>query len=135
MRRTDRARHGVENRGSTISGRLPAAVVAAALLALACGGGGPSAEEVAQGQTQFRKTCATCHGQNAEGMPRLGKDLHNNAFVQSKSEAELIQFLKEGRPATHPDNTRGVDMPPKGGNPAITDEELRLIVGYLRSIQ
>ncbi len=107
----------------------------AVVLLVACGGGGASDDQVAQGLQEFRRTCATCHGQNGEGMPRLGKELFNNEFVQSKSDAELIAFLKEGRPATHPDNTRGVDMPPKGGNPAITDAQLGLIVAYMRSIQ
>lgn len=108
-----------------------------ALLGTACGGGGGStvSEEAAQGLVQFRRTCAVCHGQNAEGMPRLGKNLHSNPFVASQTDDGLVQFLIEGRPATHPDNTRGVDMPPKGGNPALTNENLRQIVVYLRSIQ
>ncbi|MEZ5331836.1 MAG: cytochrome c [Thermoanaerobaculia bacterium] len=109
-----------------------------ALLLVACGGGsgGGSAEsaDVAQGHELFRSTCATCHGPDAEGMPRLGKNLHENAFVQGKSDEELLKFLKEGRPATHPDNERGVDMPPKGGNPALTDEDLKEIIVYIRSI-
>jgi disulfide bond formation protein DsbB len=28
-----------------------------------------------------------------------------------------------------------VDMPPKGGNPALTDQQLLDIVAYIRSIQ
>ena len=112
-------------------------LVGVALLGTACGGGGGSStsEEAAQGLVQFRRTCAVCHGQNAEGMPRLGKNLHNNLFVASQTDEALVQFLIEGRPATHPDNTRGVDMPPKGGNPALTNENLQQIVVYLRSIQ
>jgi len=108
-----------------------------ALLGTACGEGGGSttSEEAAQGLIQFRRTCAVCHGQNAEGMPRLGKNLHNNPFVASQTDDALVQFLIEGRPATHPDNSRGVDMPPKGGNPALTNENLQQIVDYLRSIQ
>lgn len=110
----------------------------AALLIVACGGGsgGGSAEsaEVAQGHELFRSTCATCHGPDAQGMPRLGKNLHENTFVQGKTDEQLLQFLKEGRPATHPDNERGVDMPPKGGNPALTEEDLIKIVAYIRSI-
>lgn len=109
-------------------------VATVALVAGACGGGGGGGDAAAQGQAEFRKTCATCHGPNAEGMPRLGKNLHDNEFVRSQSDTELVQFLKEGRSATHPDNDRGVDMPPKGGNPAITDEQLTLIVAYMRSI-
>ncbi len=80
------------------------------------------------------RTCATCHGPTAEGMPRLGKDLHDNAFTKSLDDAALVEFLKEGRPASHPLNERGVDMPPRGGNPALTDDDLGLIVAYLRTL-
>lgn len=114
---------------------LGAGAVIAVLFAAGCGGGAPAPELVAQGQDDFRKTCATCHGTNAEGMPRLGKNLHQNEFVRGKSDQELLDFLKVGRPADHPLNERGVDMPPKGGNPAITEAQLTAIVAYMRSIQ
>lgn len=65
----------------------------------------------------------------------LGKDLHGNEFVQSLSDEELVAFLAEGRPATHPLNERGLAMPPRGGNPSLSDEELRLIGDYLRSLE
>jgi len=108
--------------------------LAAALLVAACGGGGATGPEVARGHDLFKGTCATCHGPEAEGMPKLGKNLHDNAFVRGESGEALVAFLKQGRPATHPDNTTRVDMPPKGGNPALTDEDLKAIVAYLRSI-
>jgi len=117
---------------------LGACLVGAILMLAACGGGsgGGSAESanVAQGHELFRSTCATCHGPDAEGMPRLGKNLHENAFVREQSDEELLQFLKQGRPASHPDNERGVDMPPRGGNPALTDADLIKIIAYMRSI-
>lgn len=108
-----------------------------ALLASACGGGGGEGQsaEVAQGQKLFQATCASCHGKNAEGMPKLGKNLHDNEFVRGLSDEELLAFLKQGRPAFHPLNERKVDMPPRGGNPALSDEDLRLIGEYVRSIQ
>ena len=118
---------------------LAALTFAVVLLAVACGGGGDapaaSAADVAAGHDSFKKTCATCHGPNGEGMPKLGKNLNANAFVQGMSNADLVEFLKLGRPSTHPDNTRGVDMPPKGGNPMLTDADLGLIVSYMRSVQ
>ena len=112
-----------------------ALIVLAAVVTLtgACGGGGETGDTAA-GHAAFKKTCAVCHGPDAEGMPNLGKDLHANEFVKSQSDDQMTQFIIEGRPATHPDNTRGVDMPPKGGNPAVTDEQLQLIVVYMRSI-
>lgn len=112
-------------------------VVGLPWLTAACGGGGGgsvSSEQLARGYDEYRKTCATCHGPEGRGMPRLGKDLHGNEFVKNLSDDELVEFLKVGRPAGHPLNERGVDMPPRGGNPALSDEGLRLIVAYLRSI-
>lgn len=101
----------------------------------ACGGSSGPPEEVAQGMELFRGTCATCHGQDARGMPKLGKDLHNNEFTKGKTTEELATFFKEGRLASHPDNEAKVDMPPKGGNPLFTDEDLRLIAVYVQSLQ
>jgi disulfide bond formation protein DsbB len=45
-----------------------------------------------------------------------------------------VDFNKPGRPATDPLNPTGVDMPPRGGNPALTDDDLVDIVAFLRSI-
>lgn len=42
-------------------------------------------------------------------------------FIKSQSDAQLVEFIKKGRPASDPANTTKVDMPPKGGNPALTD--------------
>ena len=74
-------------------------------------------------------------GPDAEGVALLGKNLHDNEFVSSLSDAELVAFLAEGRLATHPLNERRVAMPPRGGNPSLSDEDLGSIADYLRSIQ
>lgn len=100
----------------------------------ACGDGGNSSAEAAPGQRLFVANCALCHGQNAEGKAMLGKGLQANEFVRNLSDQELVEFLKAGRRADHPLNERGVDMPPKGGNPGLSDEDLQLIVVYLRSL-
>lgn len=107
----------------------------AAVLAAACGGPRVDASEAARGRDLFQRTCSLCHGTDARGMPRLGKDLHGNPYVRARTDAELVEFLERGRPANHPLNERGVDMPPRGGNPALTDDDLAAIVAYLRSIQ
>jgi mono/diheme cytochrome c family protein len=114
---------------------------ALALSLAACGGGGQSggdtpapAGDAANGQALFTGTCSSCHGPDATGIAGLGKDLTTSTFVAERSDAEMIEFLKTGRPATDPLNTTGVDMPPRGGNPALTDDDLVDIVAYLRSI-
>jgi disulfide bond formation protein DsbB len=115
----------------------PGAVVAIAVLAAGCGGGGggdaPADSMAARGEKLYQQTCATCHGADGHGMPRLGKDLHDNDFTKGLSDAEMLQFIKEGRPAWHEDNTQGVDMPPKGGNPTLTDEDLLAIIAFQRT--
>jgi len=98
----------------------------------------PAGEAVggsANGQTLFQGTCSACHGQNAEGVNGLGPDMHDNAFIQSKSNADMILFLAAGRSTTDPENTTGIAMPAKGGNPSLTNEDLADIVDYLRTLQ
>ncbi len=114
-----------------------AAIVTMGVLA-GCGGGGdpaPADPAVKRGKVVYDRVCATCHGQDATGMQGLGKDLHANAFAMAASDAELVEFMKEGREATHELNETGVAMPPKGGDPTITDDELGDVVAYLRTLE
>lgn len=68
-------------------------------------------------------------------MPKMGKNLHDNPFIQTRSAAELVDFLKVGRRSYDPLNLTGVDMPPRGGNPALTGQDLAAIAAYLESLQ
>jgi mono/diheme cytochrome c family protein len=120
----------------------------------ACGGGGgsepaqpaaqpaaqqPAAQPVSQGDPAKGKeafaTCAGCHGMDAKGIQGLGKDMTTSEFIKGQTDEQLLAFLKVGRPATDPLNTVGVDMPPKGGNPALSDAQLLDIIAYMRSLQ
>lgn len=87
----------------------------------------------AQGETLF-VSCVACHGTDGTGVAGLGKTLVASEFVNSSSDADLVAFLKVGRSTSDPANTTGVDMPPRGGNPALSDEDLGFIVAYLRSL-
>lgn len=113
------------------------ALAITALLAVGCGGsdggGAVASASIAEGEQLYQKTCATCHGADGHGMPKLGKDLHDNAFTKGLSDEEMLAFLKQGRPAWDPLNTQGVDMPPRGGNPALTDEDLLKIITFQRT--
>jgi len=123
-------------------------VIVCLLLALplalaACGGGAAPATptpagpvgDASKGAEKFASTCVACHGPDATGVTGLGKDLTTSEFVKTKSDAELIAFVKVGRPSSDPANTTGVDMPPKGGNPALTDQDLADIIAFLRTLQ
>jgi len=128
--------------------RLTAILAALALTLAACGGGdqgegadneagGGGAElvgDAAAGADVYKSTCAACHGPDATGLEGLGKDLHANTFVADRTDAEMVAFLKEGRPAGDPANEAGVDMPPKGGNASLDDQDLHDVVAYLRTL-
>jgi mono/diheme cytochrome c family protein len=109
---------------------LIVSLVALAFSAPALAGG-----DAAKGKPLYEQNCASCHGPDAKGIQGLGKDLTSSSFVAQKSDAELVKFVNEGRAADDPLNTTGILMPPKAGNPALTDEDIQHIVAYLRTLQ
>ncbi len=118
-----------------------------ALVLAACGGGTtdttdspaatvatPSGDAVA-GEALFQASCTACHGVDAMGIDGLGKAIPGSEFIIATSEDDLVTFVKTGRSVSDPENTTGVDMPPKGGNPALDDTDLLDLVAYLKSLQ
>jgi len=121
----------------------------------ACGGGGdsssnsssssstaePAAEkamatgDAVHGEELFVSTCFACHGEGGVGIEGLGKDMTTSEFIKGLSDAELLAFIKTGRSISDPANTTGVDMPLKGGNPALTDDDIMDIIAYMRTLQ
>lgn len=99
----------------------------------------PAAQAVAAGDPVKGKeafaTCAGCHGPEGKGIEGLGKDMTSSEWIKSQTDEQLLAFIKVGRPASDPLNTTGVDMPPKGGNPALSDQQLLDIIAFIHSIQ
>ncbi len=89
------------------------------------------------GETVYMGTCIACHGPDAKGVTGLGKSLHaaDSEFVRGKSDDELVAFILVGRTPDDPLNTTGVGMPAKGGNPAITEQQLHDVVAYVRTLK
>lgn len=126
--------------------RILAILAVMALVLAACGGGsddggssdngdsGGISGNAAAGEETYDSTCVACHAADATGITGLGKDLTNNDFINGLSDAELVAFLAVGRPTSDPDNTTGVDMPPKGGNPSLSDEDLNDVAAFLRTL-
>ncbi len=117
---------------------LTVLLLSSAVLILAACGGSASAPtafgDAAKGKEVFAGTCATCHGPDAKGLPNLGKDMTTSQFIASQSNDQLLAFIKTGRPASDPANTTKVDMPPKGGNPALSDDNLKDVIAYIRTL-
>lgn len=106
----------------------PAATPAVAKLAAMAG-------DAARGKELFADNCSTCHGDQGQGLPHLGKDLQTSKFVAGLTDAKLVAFIKHGRSAANPLNTTHVAMPPLGGNPALNTQKLHDIVAYIRELQ
>ena len=124
-------------------------VILAAILALAlaaCGGGssdgggsdttappsGATGDALA-GADIYKSTCTACHGGDLAGIDGLGLPLAPSDFVSSQSEEDLAAFIAKGRSTSDPDSSSGVDMPPKGGNPSLDDQDLADVAAYLKA--
>lgn len=88
----------------------------------------------AKGKAIFKRTCVACHGENGEGIEGLGKDWTTSEFIANSSDEEMVEFLKVGRAIDDPMSDGIAPMPPKGGDPTLTDEDLRNVVAYMRTL-
>ena len=117
------------------------------MLVAACGGGGDSAASEAEeaapvslgdpdaGKEQYDMLCIACHGPGGEGIEGLGMPFTTSDFLREKNDEEMVEFITVGRSMSDPLNTTGVDMPPKGGNPALSEEQILDIIAYVRTLQ
>ena len=111
----------------------------------ACGGGAGTKSAEAEikplptgnatdGESIFMGTCIKCHGEDAAGIVGSGTNLTISEFVRGRTDAELVDYIKSGRPMNDPLNTTGIAMPPYGANPMLTDQDLADVVVYLRTV-
>lgn len=122
-----------QNSGSSQSSSTPdSATEQTAAVEPAAAPAAPSAEH---GKQLFATACATCHGPQGKGLPHLGKDLQTSQFAANLSDGKLADFIAQGRAADDPLNTTHVPMPPKGGNPALSAQDISDIVAYVRQLQ
>jgi len=123
-------------------------VVALALALAACGGNDEpqttnSPAEQAAANNNTNESVAAVAGDPERGATLyvssfvgLGLSLHpdDSELVRESSDEELVEFIKVGRQPDHPENTTGIAMPPKGGNPALSEEGIYDIVAWMRTL-
>ena len=77
----------------------------------------------AEGKNIFETTCVVCHGTGVAGAPKAG------------DKAAWAPRLKTGMDALYTSALKGKNaMPPKGGNSALTDAEVKAAVDYLTGL-
>ena len=89
--------------------------------ALLAGAKDPAVLEV--GRARFARSCASCHGENAQGL--IGPNLTDDRWIHGGSVEQIFQTIAKGWPAK--------GMPPWGR--AVKPEELAALVSYVRSLQ
>ena len=75
------------------------------------------------GRARFARTCAACHGEQAQGL--IGPNLTDDRWIHGGSVEQIFQTIAKGWPAK--------GMPPWGR--ALKPEELSALVSYVRSLQ
>lgn len=110
-----------------------------AVVLTACGGGDggedvPDPETVARGIVVYEASCQVCHGVEGAGVEGLGKPWVDSSFIQARTDQEILDFIIEGRMSDHPDNTTGIAMMPRAGDPNLTDEMILDLVAYMRTL-
>jgi cytochrome c oxidase cbb3-type subunit III len=81
--------------------------------------GSPSA--LKQGQNIYRGRCGVCHGIDAKGY--RGSDLTTGDWVHGGGDGQIFQTIRAG--------VSGTEMP---GNPNMSEEEIWMVITYLRTL-
>lgn len=88
----------------------------------AAAGPAPSAEVLAKGEKIYTATCVACHGAGVLGAPKFG----DKAAWQPR--------IAKGMDALYSSSLNGIKMmPPRGGNAALKDDEMKAAVDYMVS--
>ena len=85
--------------------------------------GAKNPEVLAKAEARFTKTCAPCHGEQAQGL--IGPNLTDDRWIHGGQVAQIFQTIAKGWPAK--------GMPPWGR--ALPPDELSALVSYVRSLQ
>jgi disulfide bond formation protein DsbB len=95
----------------------------------------PPSSALLTGRDHYQQACAMCHGVQGQGMPHQGPSLTDSAFVARSDDAELSALIRAGRLPSDPHSVMRLYMPPRGGNPSLTDDDVTEIVHHLRRLR
>jgi mono/diheme cytochrome c family protein len=86
----------------------------------------------ARGGTLYGQNCATCHGANLEG--GIGAVLNPidkmPGVANQLDPTYLIDIITNGR-VHQPGDPKSTDMPAKGGNSSLTDQDVKDLASYI----
>ena len=80
------------------------------------------------GEAIFKQTCIACHGATGEGAFPGVPNFTDKDGRLTKSDDELLKHISEGFQSPG----SPMAMPAKGGNPALGNDDLKSVLGYIR---
>lgn len=81
------------------------------------------------GEKVYAQTCIACHGANGKGAIPGVSDFTKADGPLAKSDETLTASIRDGLVTPG----KPLSMPPKGGNPSLSDEDIQAVLEYLRS--
>jgi mono/diheme cytochrome c family protein len=130
-------------RGVVLALAIPAFLVLTALTTLADSSPSPSAGGAAsgaaqlpgdpsKGETLYAQNCATCHGAALEGgIGAVLNPIEKLPGVKNPLDPQfLIDIITNGR-QPQPGDPKSTQMPPKGGNAKLADQDIRDLAAYI----
>jgi cytochrome c5 len=81
------------------------------------------------GSAIYHQTCVACHGANGKGAVPGAPDFTSKNGPLSKSDALLLQHIENGFQSPG----SSMAMPPRGGNPKLTNDDLKNTLNYIKS--
>ncbi|BAN36053.1 cytochrome c, class I [Sulfuricella denitrificans skB26] len=87
-----------------------------------------AADDLGHGEAVYNGICLACHGGDGAGSLPGVPDLTEVAAPLSQDDAVLLKRMVEGFKSPG----SPMEMPPRGGNPALTDADLKAALKYMR---
>ena len=117
---------------SSLLWRLP--IIASFLLAAAVPLASVAAEETVTadliaGKKVYSTTCFVCHGKDGKGAIPGVPDMTGKKTRLLQDDATLLKHATEG----YQSKGSAMAMPAKGGNPSLTEEDLKNVIAYMKA--
>ena len=86
-------------------------------------------EQTISGKVVYQQSCVACHGADGAGAFPGVPDLTEVNGSLAKPDITIIKNITDG----YQSPGSPMAMPPKGGSPSLTDENIKAVVDYMRN--